>query len=303
MKTGGVGTGLSASIPNKREETVVRAPFNVGRRSDFERTEEKMEGNVMSISVDKIDRNPEQPRKEFSEEELQDLAQSIREHGILQPLLVSQSGNRFTLIAGERRLRASKRAGLKEVPCLVHAAVTSHEQLELAIIENVQREDLNPIDQALAYKKLHVEFGMSHEEIAKAVGKERPSISNAIRVLNLPEEMQKAMRENRLQYGHARALLGVADQNEQREMFQKMMDGTMGTRDLEHKMKKVNVSSHTRITQKDPQLASYEEDIARVLGTRVRIKNFGESGGNVIIEYYSQEELSGIVEKIGKQGN
>jgi ParB family chromosome partitioning protein len=281
----------------------VRPPFGLNRGNDFEQTEIKMEGNVMNISVDKIDRNPEQPRKEFSEEDLQDLAQSIREHGILQPLLVTKSGDRFTLIAGERRLRAAKRAGLKEVPCLVHAEVTNKEQLELAIIENVQREDLNPIEQALAYKKLHDEFGMSHEEIAKAVGKERPSISNAIRVLNLPEEMQKAMRENRLQYGHARALLGVADQNEQKEMFQKMLDGTMGAEDLEHRMKKVNVASHTRITQKDPQLASYEEEIARSLGTRVRIKSFGESGGNVIIEYYSQEELSGIVEKIGKQGN
>lgn len=301
MKTGGLGRGLSALIPNRKEETATRSPFGANITNDSMSASEVVEGNVRNVSVEKIDRNPEQPRKEFSEEELQDLAQSIREHGILQPLLVTQNGDRFTLIAGERRLRASKRAGLKEVPCLVHAKVTTQEQLELAIIENVQREDLNPIEQALAYKKLHVEFGMSHEEIAKAVGKERPSISNAIRVLNLPEEMQKAMRENRLQYGHARALLGVADQNEQREMFQKMLDGKMGTRDLEHKMKKVNVASHTRVTQKDPQLASYEEELARVLGTRVRIKAFGESGGNVILEYYSQEELSGIVEKISGQ--
>jgi len=303
MKTGGLGRGLSALIPSRREEATTRTQFDINRGSAFEQTQEKVEGNVMNISVDRIDRNPEQPRKEFSEEELQDLAQSIREHGILQPLLVTKNGDRFVLIAGERRLRASKRAGLKEVPCLVHAEVTNKEQLELAIIENVQREDLNPIEQALAYKKLHDEFGMSHEEIAKAVGKERPSISNAIRVLNLPEEMQKAMRENKLQYGHARALLGVADQNEQKEMFYKMLEGKMGTKDLEHKMKKVNVASHTRVTQKDPQLALYEEEMARTLGTRVRIKAFGESGGNVILEYYSQEELSGIVEKITKQGS
>lgn len=297
MKPGGLGRGLSALIPQRREEGAVAIQPSY---SSVVKSEEAAGSRVMMVAVEKIDRNPEQPRQDFSEADLQDLAQSIREHGILQPLLVTKNGDRYTLIAGERRLRASKRAGLKEVPCLVHVPVTDREQLELAIIENVQREDLSVLEQAVAYKKLHDEFNMTHEEIAKAVGKERPSITNIIRILDLPDEMQKALKEGKMNFGQARSLLAVTEPEKQKEAFQKMLDGKLSSKALERVQQKTNVQAHQRVTQKDPQLAVYEEEMGRVLGTRVRIKQIGESGGNVIIEYYSDEELSGIIAKINQ---
>lgn len=299
MKPGGLGRGLSALIPNRHNEgTVATQPTY----SSFVKTEEVTGNRVMMVGVEKIDRNPEQPRQDFAEAELQDLAQSIREHGILQPLLVTKSGDRYTLIAGERRLRAAKRADLKEVPCLVHVPVTDREQLELAIIENVQREDLSVLEQAIAYKKLHEEFNMTHGEIAQAVGKERPSITNIIRILDLPDEMQKALKEGKMNFGQARTLLAVTEPEKQKEAFQKILEGKLSTKAFERFQQKTNVQAHQRVTQKDPQLAAHEEEIGRVLGTRVRIKKIGESGGNVIIEYYSDEELSGIIEKISQRG-
>ena len=297
MKPGGLGRGLSALIPQRRDEgsTFVATQPSY---SSVVRAEESTGNRVMMVAVEKIDRNPEQPRQDFSEAELQDLAQSNREHGILQPLLVTKDMDRYTLIAGERRLRASKRAGLKEVPCLVHVPVTDKEQLELAIIENVQREDLSVLEQAIAYKKLHDEFNMTHEEIAKAVGKERPSITNIIRILDLPDEMQKALKEGKMNFGQARSLLAVTEPERQKEAFQKMLEGKMSSKALERVQQKTNVQAHQRVIQKDPQLASYEEEMGRTLGTRVRIKKIGDSGGNIIVDFYSDEELSGIIEKI-----
>ncbi|MDO8511983.1 MAG: ParB/RepB/Spo0J family partition protein [bacterium] len=299
MKPGGLGRGLSALIPSRREEGVTQTQTAY---MPFTKTEEATGNRVMMVGVEKIDRNPEQPRQDFAEADLQDLAQSIREHGILQPLLVTKTGDRFTLIAGERRLRAAKRADLKEVPCLVHVPVTDREQLELAIIENVQREDLSVLEQAIAYKKLHEEFNMTHGEIAQAVGKERPSITNIIRILDLPDEMQKALKEGKMNFGQARTLLAVTEPEKQKEAFQKILEGKLSTKAFERFQQKTNVQSHQRVTQKDPQLAVHEEEMGRVLGTRVRIKKIGESGGNVIIEFYSDEELSGIIEKINREG-
>lgn len=295
MTPGGLGRGLSALIPTKRDNVGMKAPaaYQVQNKN-----EEVDKGRVMMVPVDKIDRNPEQPRVDFSEVDLQDLAQSIREHGILQPLLVTKSADRYTLIAGERRLRASKRAGLKEVPCLVHSPIGEREQLELAIIENVQRADLNILEQAVAYKKLHDEFNMTHEQIAKAVGKERSSITNIVRILDLPEQMQEAARDGRINYSQARNLLSVTDPQKQQEAFEKVLGGKLGIKEFERIQQRVKVQEHQRVVQKNPQLAQYEEELGRVFGTRVRIKELGEAGGNVIIEYYSGEELSGIVEKI-----
>jgi len=301
MKPGGLGRGLSALIPGRREESAVNTQTHTAY-APFVKAEENSGNRVMMVPVEKIDRNPEQPRQDFAEAELQDLAQSIREHGILQPLLVTKTGDRFTLIAGERRLRAAKRADLKEVPCLVHLPVTDQEQLELAIIENVQREDLNVIEQAKAYKKLHEEFNMTHDEIAKAVGKERSTITNIIRLMDLPEEMQKAVVDGEMQFSNARTLLGVKDPVKQREAFQKILEGKLSKEDFERIQQKTNVQAHQRVIQKDPQLAQYEEEMGRVLGTRVRIKNIGESGGMIIIDYYSDEEMSGIVDKIKQCG-
>lgn len=290
--TPGLGKGLAALIPTRRPEVAVSSYAPHGQSSGHD---------VLKIPVDKIDRNPRQPRVDFSESDLQDLAQSIREHGILQPLLVTRAGDRYILIAGERRLRASKRAGLKEVPCLVHDAVTDKERLELAIIENVQRSDLNSIEQALAYKQLADEFGLTHDQIAKIVGKERPSVSNTIRLLDLSDDIQEAVRKNEISFSQAKGLL-AAPPERRHEIFEKMMKGKMSVDALERETRKVSVPSHSRHPQKDPQLAAYEDELGRIFGTKVRIKKIGE-GGSVIVEYYSNEELGGIVEKIAQLEN
>jgi ParB family transcriptional regulator, chromosome partitioning protein len=290
MRTPGLGKGLSALIPPK--PSGVPASMTAGAEPQPPHGH-----HVLQIPLTQIERNPEQPRHEFSESDLQDLAQSIRAHGILQPLIVTRSGDRYVLVAGERRLKAARRAGLTEVPCIVHESLTQRGQLELALIENVQRADLNPLEQARAFKRLNEEFGLTHEDIARAVGKERPTVTNTLRLLELPDEMQAAMREGRMTFGQARGLLAVKDSGAQRAMFEKILRGELSARALERKTRTVHVAPHTRRLQNDPQLAAYEQDLSRALGTRVRIKKIGD-GGSVEIEYYSDEELSGIVERL-----
>ncbi len=308
MTPSGLGRGLAALIPQRKDDAAAVA----GRPSvaslaaagllpseGLPSPRQDHAHRVLQVPISDIDRNPEQPRSEFSELELQDLAQSIRARGILQPLIVTREGSRYTIIAGERRLRAAKRAGLTEVPCLVHDSLTSRERLELALIENVQRADLNPLEQAIAYKRLHEEFELSHEDIARAVGKERPSISNMIRLLDLPEDMQQALRDGRLSFGQGRGLLAIKDPAKQREAFQRLLTGDLTKQALERETRRVNAAPHTRQTQKDPQLALSEQELGRALGTRVRIKKIGD-GGSIEIEYYSAEELTGIVERLNR---
>lgn len=301
MKPGGLGKGLAALIPGRREGNPLPSVVPGGReeRPESARLPDHQH-RVLDIPITKLDRNPEQPRVEFSESDLAELAASIRSHGVLQPLLVTRDGERFTVVAGERRLRAAERAGLTAVPCLVHEVVTAKERLEISLIENVQRSDLNPVEQALAYRRLHEEFGLSHDEIARVVGKERPTISNTLRLLDLPEDMQRALRDGRLTFGQARGLLAVTEPAKQRAMFEQILAGALSTRGLERSVRRVGVKRGDRHTQKDPQLALYEQELSRALGTRVRIKEVGD-GGSIEIEYYSGEELSGIVERITRQ--
>lgn len=301
MRHGGLGKGLAALIPERhgRPASPPLSPESRKERPDDAQLVDHQH-RVLDVPIEKIDRNPEQPRVEFSESELRDLADSLRAHGVLQPLLVTRDGERFTLVAGERRLRAAERAGLASVPCLVHDVLTSRERLELSLIENVQRSDLNPMEQALAFTRLHEEFGLSHDDIARAVGKERPTISNTIRLLDLPEDMQGALRDGRLTFGQARGLLAVTDRAQQRAMFEQLLAGALTTRGLERSLRRTTVKAHSRHVQGDPQLALYEQELSRALGTRVRIKKVGD-GGSIEIEYYSDEELSGIVETMTRR--
>lgn len=267
--------------------------------------------SVFFIEVDKIHPNPYQPRKEFDEERLRDLAESIRMYGLLQPLTVSRKEivkadggltTEYELIAGERRLRASKLIGLREIPALIRAKEDdARTKLELAIIENLQREDLNSIDRARAFEQLSSEFGFKHSEIAKKVGKSREYVSNTIRLLALPEEMQQALVEKKISEGHTRPLLMLADRpEEQMTLFREILLKKMTVRDAEKISRKIatdKVRKHDRVFNQD--IVDLEQEVGNALGTRVHIQP-KEKGGKIEIDYFTEEDLRAILVKISK---
>lgn len=252
---------------------------------------------VTEVAVNLIDVNPHQPRTTFDETELSELASSIKKHGILQPLVVSAKDDHFELIAGERRLRAAKLAGLAKVPVVLRDA-NDHQKLEIALIENVHRSDLNPIDEALSYRKLIEEFSYTQETVADAVGKSRATVANKIRLLTLPVEMKKAIKEGKLTEGHGKALLSIENPKEREAAFQKILAGDFNVRDVE---------SHGRASKKgaDPKsdsendlaIKQLADDLKSYLGTKVAVKN-SSRGGKIEISYFSAEELARIYQKI-----
>lgn len=259
---------------------------------------------IVEIPVNRIERNPKQPRVEFSEAELEELASSIREHGVLQPLLVVRQPlepgqpERFEIIAGERRWRSAQRAGLATVPCIIRDDLTERERLEIALVENLQRKDLNAIEEANAYHRLHTEFGLTHGDIAQRVGKSRPAVSNTMRLLDLPAAMQESLIKGEINYGQARALLSVLDPLQRQSIFEKMQRGEISARVLE-RMQRGRKPRRTR-KEGDPEILGYERELAQMLGTPVRIKPLGP-GGIIEVDYFSWEELSGIIERIVKE--
>lgn len=272
--------------------------------------------SVFWIDTAKIEPNPHQPRRDFNAEELESLAASLRQYGMLQPLLVTKreietpSGLdvRYELIAGERRWRAAKAAGMREVPVIIRYAVTpDREKLELALIENVQREDLNAIERARAFERLIGEFGLMHKEIAERVGKSREAVSNALRILRLPEDMQSAIAEGALTEGHARVLLTLeAKPEEQRRIFLQIRSAGFTVRDTELAARASGGMSIGRRRGR-PRGASLDPDSREALarleeafGTRVKLLKRGEQG-KIVVEFYSEEELRGILERIGKR--
>lgn len=253
---------------------------------------------VIDADIASIVPNPHQPRLRFDEMKLQELADSIREHGILQPLTVTPlSDGKYELIAGERRLQAAKQAGLSTVPVLVRNA-KENEKLELAIIENVQRHDLDPIEEAKAYAGLMNEFDLTQEEVAKKMGKNRSTVANLIRLLTLPIEMQRAISEGKISEGHAKALLSIENPEKQRALFDLIMKTGMTVRETESKAREVSVRPHVRhITSLPPELVEKSEQLSYILGTKVAVKPVGK-GGRIVVEYYSDEELDGILSRI-----
>lgn len=250
------------------------------------------------IAIGDIVPNPHQPRLHFDEAKLVELTDSIREHGILQPLVVSPlTPGKYELIAGERRLQSAKRAGLTTVPVVVREA-GNQEKLELAIIENIQRHDLNPIEEAKAYLRLTDEFGLSQEEVSKKMGKSRPGVSNTLRLLTLPVEIQRAIIEGKISEGHAKALLSIENPEKQRALFELILKDELTVRETEDKAREVSVRSHLRTArEKTPELAAKEEWLTEQLGTKVKIQTKGK-GGKITIEYYSNEELNGILGRL-----
>ncbi len=288
VKKSGLERGLSSLIPDKSIKTkTVKDLVEVtkGRIDTFE------------VPVNKIVENPMQPRKSFGHSELEDLINSIKEHGILQPLILNQiDENKYELIAGERRLRAAKVAGLKTVPVVLRT-VGEMEKLELALIENIQRQDLNPIERAAAYKKLIDEFGLTQEETARRLGKTRTVVANAIRLLGLPSEIQKALADSKITEGHARLVASLQDSKQQLRLFKKILKSDFTVRETEDEVRQVTVKKHTRKIKTDPNLSSKEAALRDFLGTKVKINKKGVKG-QIVIDFYSEEELNEVINKI-----
>ncbi|MDD5043563.1 MAG: ParB/RepB/Spo0J family partition protein [Patescibacteria group bacterium] len=289
---GGLGRGLSSLIPsrsNKEKEPVATKEASFRSHSLPEDGE-----RIFQLPVTDISPNPAQPRQDFGHQALEDLVNSIKEHGIIQPLIVTKKGEGYELVTGERRLRAAKIAGLKKVPAIIRTA-QGQEKLELALIENVQRQDLNPMEEAVAYKRLSDEFGLTQEEVAKKVGKSRPVVANSLRLLSLPEEIKKFLRAGKLSESHARIILQLPNEKEQLKFVRKILKDELSVRASEEAVRSVTVKSHVR--RVDSNLAAYEEELRHALGAKVNIKKSGQ-GGRIVIEYYSEEELSDIISKI-----
>ncbi len=257
------------------------------------------ESGLRTVSIDSIEPNPHQPRSQMDEEKLGELADSIREHGLIQPLIVTESGGKYTLIAGERRWRAAQRAGQTEVPVIVKEA-TPQEMLELALIENIQRADLNAMEEALAYQQLMDEFDMTQEMVAQRVGKGRSTVANLVRLLTLPTEVQQAVMDGRLSGAHARNLASLPTADMQTAVMKQIIKLGFNVRQTEQLVQKLlgnkKPTPKRRPTPK-PELAALEMKFRDTLGTRVDLKS-GRQGGRVIIHYYSDEELQAIYEAI-----
>lgn len=283
-KKSGLGRGLDALIPGW-EETPIAGPGD----------------KVVQVPVAAISPNPHQPRKQFDDEALEDLASSIREHGIIQPLILilAQDANHYTLIAGERRLRAAKIAGLSEVPAIIRSA-TEQQQLEFAIIENVQREDLNPLERARAYQNLLEGFSLTHDEIARRVGKSRVTVTNTLRLLNLPVIAQKALMNSEISEGHARALLGLPNDRAIETALETVVSLNLNVRQAEALVSKLVGKAPRPLspTPRSPEVEDLENKLRQFFHTKVSL-NKGARGGTISIAFYSDEELNAILDSLG----
>ncbi|MCS6993592.1 MAG: ParB/RepB/Spo0J family partition protein [Anaerolineales bacterium] len=287
-KHSGLGKGLDALIPGGS----VPQPPTAGESSA---------SAVQNVPIESIVPNPRQPRAHFDPDSIEELAVSIREHGIIQPLLVSrtETGNGYLLIAGERRWQAAQRAGLREVPVIVRQT-TDQERLELALIENIQRADLNPLEEANAYRQLNEEFHLSHEEIAARVGKSRVSITNTLRLLKLPPIVQQALVEGNLSEGHARALLGLNSSQAQEAAFRQICERGLTVRQTEELVNKLKGEKPAPAPKPvpPPDVKALQERLEASLGTRVVLKTNRKGGGVLALHYFSSEELDALLARL-----
>jgi len=299
----GLGRGLGALIPPKPPgapaPSAALPPLTPA--ASFEPVEMSDEGvrpntsQVHQIPLDRIDPNPHQPRTHFDHAQLEDLIESIKSHGVIQAIVVTPSaGGRYELIAGERRLRASKVAGLETIPAIVRTA-TEQQKLELAIIENIQRQDLNAIEEAHSYLRLQHEFNLTQDEVGQRVGKSRPQVANIIRLLQLPESIQHALVEGKISSSNARTLLSLPTEEQRLAMFQAMLEGNFTVRQTEAR---VSHPRQHRSSMIDPNVASAEERMRATLGVKVTIKRDARGEGEVRIAFFNDEDLGAIVKKI-----
>ena len=300
MAARGLGKGLDALIPSSldHESTTKKAKT----KSDNENMGEKKEGEVM-VNITKVEPNREQPRKNFDEDALEELAESIKQFGLLQPILVQDRKTYYEIIAGERRWRAAKKAGLKEVPVIIKN-LTEQEIVEISLIENIQREDLNPIEEALAYKKLLTEFNLKQDEVADRVSKSRTAVTNSMRLLKLCDEVQQMIINDMISTGHARALIGIEDPEEQYAIAQRIFDEKLSVRDVEKLVKNLGKPKLKKPNDKDKSLEiiyrDIEENLKQKLSTKVAISSKGNGAGKIEIEFYSHEDLEKLIDLLSK---
>ena len=288
----GLGKGLNALIP---EDTILSTlDTKVEKASDIK------ENVSILIDINLIKSNEDQPRKSFDDEKILELAESIKSNGIIQPLVLKKVDDEYIIVAGERRWRAAKSIGLKEVPAIV-MNLTEKQILEISLIENIQREDLNSIEEALAYKRLINDFNLTQEELSKRIGKSRVTITNTLRLLNLSADVQQYIIEGVISEGHGRALLGITDSKLQCELAQTVIDDKLSVRELELLIKKLKTSSSRTKTNSSKEANPYYKDVTYKLenyfGTKVNITNKNNKG-KIEIEYYSEEDLQRILEII-----
>jgi ParB family chromosome partitioning protein len=290
----GLGKGLDSMIPEKVVEQVkennIKDVDNVSRET--------------LININEIEPNKEQPRKNFDEDGIQELADSIKQFGIIQPLLLKKQGDFYIIVAGERRWRAARVAGLKKVPAIIKD-YTSQEVMEIALIENIQREDLNPIEEALAYQKLIKEFNLKQDEVAERVSKSRVAVTNSMRLLRLDEKVQQMLIDGMISSGHARCLLSIDDPTIQCQIALKIFDEKLSVRETEKLIKNLSNEIQSEkdkieeiaVTKEDSFIyRDIEEKIKKIMGTKVNIKKKSNNNGRIEIEYYSTEELERIIE-------
>ncbi len=287
MANSGLGRGLGSLIPSKPAKQDLSTEDNVATIG--------VKSGILEVEIDKIVANHLQPRKQFRDVKLEELRDSIKEHGIIQPLVATKTADGYELIAGERRLRASKLAGLKTVPVIVREA-SEQQKLELALIENVQRENLNAIDLAESYQQLMGEFNLTQEDVAKRVGKARSSISNVIRMLKLPEEIKLALIDRKLTEGHAKYLIGLDSEVKQLKLFRKILHQGMSVNDTNQEVRRMGGTKKAKIK------INYEDKdkefiLREYFGAKVEIKRKGP-GGEIVMHFFSEDELNEILQKL-----
>lgn len=287
MENRALGKGLSALIPEKTDDE-----------------KDKKANEIKYIKTEDIIDNPLQPRAHYNEETLSELMASIKEKGVLQPIIVRPKNNGYEVIAGERRLKAVRALKIEEVPIIVKEA-NDQEALTIALIENIQREELNAIEEAQAFRRLIDEFHFTQETVAQAVGKDRSTISNLLRLLKLPREIQKSVFDGQISVGHARSLLSLEDSLEQKGLLEKIVNRNLSVRELENLVKEKNKKglsvSTKKSVEKDNYLVALEEEIQKLLGTKVRII-CKKKRGKIVVEYYSSDDLERILSIIKKNG-
>lgn len=300
-KSSSLGRGLGSLIPQRSIPNAGNDPAAGGNAIEQliaqEAAVEQQAGTsgFRTVPVDAIRPNPRQPRTDFNEEALQELADSIKLHGILQPVVVTESDNGFEIIMGERRWRAAQQAGIAEIPVIIREA-DDRQKLELALIENIVRENLNPIEQAIAYQQYIDEFELTHEEAARRLGKQRTHISNSVRILALPDEIKEGLRQGKLSDAHAKVIVGLPSVEQQLELYRRVLDRSLSVAKTRIETEKLGgtKSARTRVDPKDEEMA---KELRQRLGTRVTIQRVGYRG-KILVEFFDYDELVGIVKKM-----
>ena len=292
VKRKGLGKGLDSLIPENKSVKPAAKP---------EKAEETVKTGEQMLKINQVEPNREQPRKHFEEDALLELADSIKQYGVLQPLLVRKRKDYYEIIAGERRWRAAKIAGVKEVPVIIKE-YTEQQAVEIALIENIQRENLNPIEEAMAFKKLLTEFNLKQDEVAERVSKSRTAVTNSMRLLKLGEKVQQMIIDDMITTGHARALLAIDDEEQQYLLATKIFDEKLSVRETEKLIKSLkNPKKQVKVVKTVENAFVYDdlaEKMKRVLGTKVSISPKGNGKGKIEIEYYSDDELERMFEMI-----